>query len=56
MKSELECSRCGRTYSIDEMVYRCAACDYPLEARYDYDEVAVRISKKLLKNREWNIW
>ena len=56
MKSELECSRCGRTYSIDEMVYRCVTCDYPLEARYDYDEIATRISKKLIKNREWNIW
>jgi len=56
MKLELECSICGRTYSVDEMVYRCATCDYPLEARYDYDEIATRINKKLLKNREWNIW
>lgn len=56
MKLELECSRCGRTYPVDEMVYRCAMCDYPLEVRYDYDEIAIRASKKLIENREWNIW
>jgi len=56
MKLEMECSRCGRTYSIDEIVYRCATCNYPLLVRYDYDEIATRISKKLIKNREWNIW
>jgi len=52
----MECAKCGRTYPIDEMVYRCVRCDYPLEVRYDYDEVAAKLSKKLIRKREWTIW
>jgi len=56
MRLEMECAKCGRTYPIDEMVYRCVRCDYPLEVRYDYDEVAAKLSKKLIRKREWTIW
>jgi len=52
----MECAKCGRTYPVDEMVYRCVRCDYPLEVRYDYDEVATKLSKKLIRKREWTIW
>jgi len=56
MKLEMECPRCGKTYPINDMVYRCVECDYPLEVRYDYNEIATKITKKLIGKREWTIW
>ncbi|MFQ6076277.1 MAG: threonine synthase, partial [Candidatus Bathyarchaeia archaeon] len=52
----LECAECGRTYPVDEMVYRCGRCDYPLEVRYDYAKVATMISKEKLRDRKWTMW
>ncbi|KPV63997.1 MAG: Threonine synthase [Candidatus Bathyarchaeota archaeon BA1] len=56
MSLGMGCDKCGGTYPLDEMVYRCVTCNYPLEVRYDYDAIATRISKKLIRRREWNIW
>ena len=56
MRLEMECAKCGRTYPVDEMVYRCVKCDYPLEVRYDYEDVGTKLSKRLIRKRPWTIW
>lgn len=52
----LECAECGRTYPVDEMVYRCEGCDYPLEVRYDYDKIATMVSRERFRDRKWTMW
>jgi len=53
---EMKCSKCGKTYSINEMVYRCVRCDYPLEVEYNYDAIASKIGKNEMKGRKWTVW
>ncbi len=53
---EMRCMECGWTYSLDDMVYRCERCDYPLEVQYDYDIMASTSSRETFKNRGWTIW
>lgn len=38
------------------MTYYCAVCGSPLEIVYDYRSIAERLSKNVIKKREWTMW
>jgi len=38
------------------MIYRCLSCDYPLEVKYDYKEIAKKLSEDKLQKRKWTVW
>ncbi|MEM2339122.1 MAG: threonine synthase [Nitrososphaerales archaeon] len=53
----MRCFLCGRVYNINEWVYRCEVCDYPLEVQYDYKQISSLLNKsELIKNHQYNIW
>jgi len=56
MSMKLICAECGGEHPVDEMIYRCERCDYPLEVRYDYDALIDAIDPKALRERGWDIW
>jgi threonine synthase len=53
---ELICHKCGRRYPLDDLIYRCSSCDYPLEVEYDYEAVSDAIDVETISRREWTIW
>lgn len=46
----LKCYHCGRPHEETESVTSCVACNGPLEAYYDYDEIVRRLNVHSLKN------
>ncbi|MCS7116521.1 MAG: threonine synthase [Nitrososphaerales archaeon] len=53
----MECSLCGKSYNLNDLIYRCEVCDYPLEVRYDYERIYSSLKKgRLFKDRQYNIW
>ncbi|MFC1802756.1 threonine synthase [Thermoproteota archaeon] len=53
---KLICRECKEEYSVDDFIYRCKSCDYPLEVNYSISEESEIFNKELLRNRSWNIW
>ncbi len=54
--SHLECTNCGKTYSVEEIHTTCPACDKVLYARYDLDAARRHFSKDDLLKRAGNMW
>jgi threonine synthase len=52
----LVCAQCGEERLISEYAYRCSRCDYPLEVRYDQDEVYEAFDVDYLSGRDSNMW
>jgi threonine synthase len=53
--SHLECPKCQRTYSADEVQQLCQ-CGSPLLVRYNLKEVKANFKKEELANRENSLW
>jgi threonine synthase len=51
----LKCRECGRQYSV-EPIYVCEFCFGPLEVLYDYTAIKRRFKKKVIEEREPNLW
>jgi threonine synthase len=51
----LKCRECGRQYSV-EPIYVCEFCFGPLEVLYDYPAIKKRLRKKVIEERERNLW
>jgi threonine synthase len=51
----LKCRECGRQYSV-EPIYVCEFCFGPLEVSYDYPAIKKKLSKKIIEERERNLW
>lgn len=51
----LKCRECSRTYP-KELRAACEECFAPLEVDYDYSAIAKHFSRKVLENREQNLW
>ena len=51
----LKCAKCGRTYSQDEIRYRCH-CGDSIELIYDYREVRGKVSWDELRSRPFDHW
>ena len=56
MSPRLVCSLCGEERHIGEYAYRCSCCDYPLEVRYDHDEVYESFNVDDLADRGFDMW
>jgi threonine synthase len=54
--SHLECSLCGRHYSIDELHTVCLDCQRPLLVRYDLDAARAAWDRDALATREATLW
>jgi threonine synthase len=52
----LVCAQCGEEKFIGEYAYRCSRCDYPLEVRYDQDEVYETFDIDVLPGRGFDMW
>lgn len=50
------CVDCGESYPIDDMIYNCNRCGYPLEVSYKYNELIDAFDYKNLLERGWNLW
>ncbi len=53
--SHLQCSRCNRTYGVDERVQTCS-CGSPLLAQYDLRQAGKRLTKEHLRERPCSLW
>jgi threonine synthase len=54
---KLVCSRCGRSYSLDEKPLLCINRDLGrLDIHYNYEEVAKSLSREELKRRSFYMW
>ena len=51
----LKCRECGREYSV-EPIYVCEFCFGPLEVVYDYKSIKKALKKKVIEQREKNLW
>jgi len=51
-----ECTKCGETFSTDEVLTVCKKCGGALLFRYDLTQVAEKISKRTLERREDTFW
>jgi threonine synthase len=54
--SHLKCTKCGKTYSTDELHTVCPACGKVLYACYDLDRARSSFSKSDLAERNWTMW
>jgi threonine synthase len=54
--THLECGKCGATYSADQLMNLCPACNRPLLARYDLARAAETLTKAALASRPENLW
>ncbi|MDQ3655045.1 MAG: threonine synthase [Chloroflexota bacterium] len=54
--THLECTACGATYPVDQLIKTCPACGKVLYARYDLDGAARSMTKEALAERPWNLW
>ncbi len=45
----VECFACRKGHSEEESITACVKCNSPLEVIYDYDKIAERVNKQLLK-------
>jgi threonine synthase len=54
--TEVQCSKCGATFSPDKVLTVCAKCSGALLYRYDLKEAASKISKEDLAKREDTFW
>ncbi|OYT38412.1 MAG: threonine synthase [Desulfurococcales archaeon ex4484_58] len=53
----LECSRCGRRYSLEDKPVMCRNNDLGrLDIYYDYKAIAEEIDREVFKDREYNMW
>jgi threonine synthase len=53
----LRCSKCGHNYNLSDNVCLCRNWDDGrLDIDYDYSEIADRLSKNALMNRETGVW
>ncbi len=41
MRYKLACTKCGRTYKPEEIIFRCKACESILEAKIDYGRLTL---------------
>lgn len=53
--SHLECPRCARTYSCEQVTQLCE-CGYPLLVRYDLARAAASVSKEKINSRGSDLW
>jgi len=51
----LKCRECGRIYP-KQAVYACEECFGPLEAAYDYEAIARRLTRDVITSRPTTIW
>jgi len=51
----LKCKECGREYSV-EPIYVCEFCFGPLEVVYDYKSIKKALKKRVIEQREKNLW
>ena len=47
----LQCTECGRTYSLTTSCYGCKECGGPLEIQYDYDSIADQLDRERVRVR-----
>lgn len=52
----LECSKCGKGYSSDQIQTFCAGCQSPLLARYDLDTAREHVDRDELRHRSSGMW
>jgi threonine synthase len=52
----LICTQCGEERLISEYAYKCSRCDYPLEVRYDQDEIYEAFDIDDLSGRAFDMW
>ena len=52
----VDCSRCGETFSCNEVLAVCTKCGGALLFQYDLPKVAEKVSKNVLKKREDTFW
>jgi len=52
---ELRCRRCGQSFGPFDPLYVCS-CGGPLDLIYDYDLIADKLSKEVLKSRQTGVW
>ncbi|MFQ5601340.1 MAG: threonine synthase [Candidatus Krumholzibacteriia bacterium] len=52
---DLECTRCGRAYALEEPHNLCA-CGAPLSARYDLEGAATALPRDELRTRAADLW
>lgn len=52
----LECSRCGHTFSHQELQHVCRHCQSPLLVRYHLDKIKHHLKKTALLDRPTDMW
>ncbi len=53
--SHLQCTRCNRTFAVDERIQTCS-CGAPLLARYDLQQASRHLTKAHLRERPCTLW
>ena len=56
MNYHYECIGCGSGHETSEMIYSCPKCGDLLDIRYDYDDLASRISVETWRSRPISVW
>jgi threonine synthase len=55
MAEELKCRECGKRYPAQALTI-CENCFGPLEVTYDYAEIANKLNRQTISEREKNMW
>ncbi|NOX71918.1 MAG: threonine synthase [Candidatus Micrarchaeota archaeon] len=50
----MECSDCGKRFSLDKQVFRCPECGGSVEIIFDYDNLKKEISKEKFAKRDFD--
>ena len=54
---KLKCSRCGKEFHPDEMVFTCPNNDDGrLDIHYDYSLISKKVTKNALSHRHFGVW
>ncbi len=54
--SHLQCALCGKHLEADQLWNLCPACEKPLLARYDLEQVGRALTPELIAEREPTLW
>ncbi|RKX51421.1 MAG: threonine synthase [Thermotoga sp.] len=53
---DMICTKCGKSFNEQALIFRCHECNAPLEIIYDYDKLSHIINKTFFTNRTNTLW